>query len=273
MATSFGNCLLRFAEPRGPDASPSGGPQRSHAHCAHSRASDPNQFQPNAPLQFCRVRPRRALLMQPAAGGGGELRDPKGSQVFSLTHCPIHNLNLLCSACRPSTRGAPRLGDKAGDSANRATRSRPKARQKALPKSKPHARRGTARKPITVFEPKEQHSPKQNPVLRPVSASLRLRYRSAAFSRALRDSSIFGYRRNSRIASLGGARGCFEVIKVASTSVLCPRAGGNLIQTRNTRLNDFLLQRSRAVEHCPASNCSFCEQKEPKKLSTDANAS
>ena len=34
------------------------------------------------------------------------------------------------------------------------------------------------------------------PILRPVSASLRLRYRSAAFSRALRDSSIFGYRRN-----------------------------------------------------------------------------
>ncbi|WP_304709363.1 hypothetical protein, partial [uncultured Rikenella sp.] len=32
----------------------------------------------------------------------------------------------------------------------------------------------------------------------------------------------------------------------ASTPVLCPRAGGNLIQTRITRLNDFLLQRSRA---------------------------
>ena len=32
----------------------------------------------------------------------------------------------------------------------------------------------------------------------------------------------------------------------ASTSVLCPRAGGNLIQTRTTRLNDFLFQRSRA---------------------------
>ena len=42
----------------------------------------------------------------------------------------------------------------------------------------------------------QEHSPKLAPVLRPVSASLRLRYRSAAFSRALRDSSIFGSRRN-----------------------------------------------------------------------------
>ncbi len=31
----------------------------------------------------------------------------------------------------------------------------------------------------------------------------------------------------------------------ASTSVLCPRAGGNLIQTQIMRLNDFLLQRAR----------------------------
>ncbi|WP_304471414.1 hypothetical protein, partial [uncultured Rikenella sp.] len=58
--------------------------------------------------------------------------------------------------------------------------------------------------------PKNRHSPKHDPklapVLYPVCASLRLRYRSAAFSRALRDSSIFGYRRNSRIASLGVAR-------------------------------------------------------------------
>ena len=33
--------------------------------------------------------------------------------------------------------------------------------------------------------PKNSHSPKPSPVLRPVSASLRLRFRSAAFSRAL----------------------------------------------------------------------------------------
>ncbi len=60
--------------------------------------------------------------------------------------------------------------------------------------------------------PKNRHVPKLAPTLRPVSASLRLRCRSAAFSYPL----------------------------------LCPRAGGNLIQTHLSRLNDFLLQHSRA---------------------------
>ncbi|WP_304708114.1 hypothetical protein, partial [uncultured Rikenella sp.] len=32
----------------------------------------------------------------------------------------------------------------------------------------------------------------------------------------------------------------------ASTPILCPRAGGNLIQTQIMRLNDFLFQQSRA---------------------------
>ncbi len=93
---------------------------------------------------------------------------------------------------------------------------------------------------------KNRHSPKHSPVLCPVSASLRLRFRSAAFpspagissrfcspqnernpslggratvfrivlySARLRDSSIFGYRRNSRIASLGGARFSLRVLR------------------------------------------------------------
>ena len=42
-------------------------------------------------------------------------------------------------------------------------------------KSTPTARPGAVRKPVAVFEPEEQHGPKQSPVLRPVSASLRLR--------------------------------------------------------------------------------------------------
>ncbi|WP_297832734.1 hypothetical protein, partial [uncultured Rikenella sp.] len=41
-----------------------------------------------------------------------------------------------------------------------------------------------------------------------------------------------------------GNAGAFQL--AASTPILCPRAGGNLIQTRNTRLNDFLFQQSRA---------------------------
>ena len=43
-----------------------------------------------------------------------------------------------------------------------------------------------------------------------------------------------------------GNAGAFQL--AASTPILCPRAGGNLIQTRTTRLNDFLIQQSRAVE-------------------------
>ncbi len=45
--------------------------------------------------------------------------------------------------------------------------------------------------------PKNSHSPKHSPILRPVCASLRLRFRSAAFFARLRDSSIFGSHRNS----------------------------------------------------------------------------
>ena len=36
--------------------------------------------------------------------------------------------------------------------------------------------------------------------------------------------------------------------KAADGPTFFPRAGGNLIQTHHLRLNDFLLQRSRAVE-------------------------
>ncbi len=65
---------------------PLGRPANSRCSLRSARASNPNQFQPNAPLQFCRVRPRRALLMQPAAGGGGELRGSKSRR--SSTHSP-----------------------------------------------------------------------------------------------------------------------------------------------------------------------------------------
>ncbi len=60
-------------------------------------------------------------------------------------------------------------------------------------------------RPARLYE-SQKHSPTHGPKHCPVSASLRLRCRSAAFSRALRDSSTFGYRRNSRIAPLGVAR-------------------------------------------------------------------
>ncbi len=227
---------------------------------------------------------------------------------------------------------------------------------------------------------KNNRSPKFAPILRPVSASLRLRCRSATFSSP---AAILGISRApaGRICPLRRAGDGFCVRSSFSRAlgnpvktcqqhfddfppkawraavlregtalgprgphvpwtgetyvslrqprpVLWPRAGGNLIQTRNTRLNDFLFQQSRAVElrsralgnlvktrkriltisllRCGArlwlregtvlfnfaplvfllaarqfANCVCialagsvgCEQKEPKRLSTDANAS
>ncbi len=76
-----------------------------------------------------------------------------------------------------------------------AIRSRPKTCQKLPnPPPLPNPKLGPARQEnrIRFSRLKNKHSPKLAPVLRPVSASLRLRCRSAAFSRALRDSSIFG---------------------------------------------------------------------------------
>ncbi len=59
----------------------------------------------------------------------------------------------------------------------------------------------------------------------------------------------------------------------ASTPVLCPRAGelysralGNLVKTCQHILTISLFWRGARSKHCPGWNCSFCEQKEPKKL-------
>ena len=117
-----------------------------------------------------------------------------------------------------------------------------------------------------------------------MSASLRLRFRSAVFSRAwgnlvkicqhiltislLRRGARLSYGRGLPLRRAGGALTCGlpRACEASSTSrralasllgsgtrsgqplppVLRPRAGGNLIQTRITRLNDFLLQQSRA---------------------------
>ncbi|WP_297830467.1 hypothetical protein [uncultured Rikenella sp.] len=51
------------------------------------------------------------------------------------------------------------------------------------------------------------------------------------------------------------------------------RALAEILFKAQDALNDFLIQQSRAEKLCPASNCSFSEEKEPKRLSTDACAS
>ncbi len=62
---------------------------------------------------------------------------------------------------------------------------------------------------------------------------------------------VFANRRVLRSGRAGPTSRGREMLRISTGSlypVLWPRAGGNLIQTRNTRLNDFLLQHSRAVE-------------------------
>ncbi len=83
---------------------------------------------------------------------------------------------------------------------NRAIRSRPIAvhrwrrTARLCEPQKLGQRRGPAQREnrSRFSRPKNKQSPKPSPVLRPVSASLRLRFRSAAFPRALRDSFSFG---------------------------------------------------------------------------------
>ena len=52
-----------------------------------------------------------------------------------------------------------------------------------------------------------------------------------------------------------------RALAIARLGRVRQRAGGNLIQTRATRLNDSLLQQSRAVELCPGWNCRFLVRK------------
>ena len=88
--------------------------------------------------------------LQSAAWGGGELRDPKGSQEHYPKPSPTHSPNLI-----------PMLGP-----AQHENRFR-------------------------FSCPKNNRSPKPSPILRPVSASLRLRLRSAAAAQHLKDGRIY----------------------------------------------------------------------------------
>ncbi len=132
-------------------------------------------------------------------------------QEHSQQFRPIYNPNLSCSACRPSPprRSAPgRQGrrPKGSQKQHLIHSPNPLSSSSGTPPPAPaYGVRCATRTAIPLgiallaISPNsaKKHSPTHHPILRPVSTSLRLRCRSAAFSRALRDSSIFGYRRNS----------------------------------------------------------------------------
>ena len=159
---------------------------------------------------------------------------------------------------RAPTSCSPPRGVAANCAAQRAakarTNARPPAQLNSPPKFQPKARPDAARleNRSRFSSPKNRHVPKLAPTLGPVSASLRLRLRSATFPSPAGISSRFCSPQNERNPSLGGrATGFSRADRVFSHVVLCSRAGGNLNQTQIIRLNDFLLQQSRAVELCP----------------------
>ena len=214
METSFENCLLRFAEPRGPDASPSGGPQRSQAHCGHSRASDPlkqcsvhRSKLPSSALSlpFCEIRPRCAF---PRAGAFGHSdwaastpirgRRSLAESRYSLSAYSSSPLAANCATQRvaqelslthrPNSVGfglrALGVGQRPSAQARRLCEPQ-KHDQQLSPTHSPLLGPARRENRIRFSRLKNKHSPKLAPVLRPVSVSLRLRCRSATFSRAL----------------------------------------------------------------------------------------
>ncbi len=135
-----------------------------------------------------------SVELQPAAWGGGELRDPKGRRSSAQFSAPFYWFRAARSGDGPKAQ-------RASPATLRVAKTRPFCKirpRRALLKQ--FAASGECNEPCRVAvrhsgwrrtarlkEPQE-HSPKHCPV----SAPLRLRFRSAVFSRALRDSFYFG---------------------------------------------------------------------------------
>ena len=167
--------------------------------------------------------------MHSAAWGGGELRDSPSRKssaqfaapILSGSGCGVRPGHQRCPAASPATlrvararplplryevrprcaplaplKRRPRRGRRFSESRyslSAYSSSPPAVSSNEL--RRVAVRRARWRRTARFKEPQElgqQRGPKHSPILRPVSASLRLRCRSAAFSRALRDSSIFG---------------------------------------------------------------------------------
>ncbi len=84
MTTSFGNYLLRFEEPRGPDASPSGGPQTHYVRCVPPG----RPTRPKAQPILCPHSARFVLGVPPRAANASLLPRtavPLGIALFALS--------------------------------------------------------------------------------------------------------------------------------------------------------------------------------------------
>ncbi len=90
------NASLRFVEPRGPDASPSGGPQTHYVCCIPPRRPTHLKAQHPFTAQKYRIRSQPNICsppavsatssgeLQSAAGSGGELRGSKSRRSIAL---------------------------------------------------------------------------------------------------------------------------------------------------------------------------------------------
>ena len=160
---------------------PTGGPQCSQAHCGHSRAPAPfcNAlfFQVRAARSPAARRAAKALPIcfrpQPA-----ENEDGAGAEYFGPPHPG--------AAGRPLPRGLSYSLSAPNTVPSPAQNKAQSTAQISSPMPGPARRENRNR----FSRLKNRHGPKHGPVLRSVSASLRLRFRSAAFSARLRDSAI-----------------------------------------------------------------------------------
>jgi len=125
--------------------------------------------------------------LQPAAWGGGELRGSASRTSTASIHRPHSTKFVLGRATRSQfKRPKPGLlrvetGSKRRCASLRGGRlrpARPQGPQEHFPKH--------GQKPSPIHRPKNEHSPKLAPVLCPVSASLRFRFRFFRRRRAIR---------------------------------------------------------------------------------------
>ena len=225
--------LLRFAEPREPDVSPSGG---THSvfywpplpHESTSRASDPHYFTRykfrlfilGAPCGCSSppaVNATSPVELQSAAWGWRRTARPE-RVAEARPKAPPHSVAFVLSSSGRSLRGLKRAWRVAG-------------------------LRGRRLRPARLCESQE-HSPKLAPVPCPVSASLRLRCRSATLPSPAAILAELAHRQPAEYAILRGRETKF------SAESICSRALENLIQKRTSLLNDFpvkALARGRAL--------------------------
>ena len=180
-------CSSSARPPRVAKASPS--PRTAIPHGIALFALDLQQFAASGEQQ------RAPTSCSPPPAGAA---DCATQRVAGAQHGSAQSTTLI-SCIRPVAHPPERQSRWATRPAVRRTAllalgPKPVKRFSPIHRLNPNPMLGPARREnrLRFSRPKNRHNPKHSPVLRPVPASLRLRFRSAAFSPALRDSFYFG---------------------------------------------------------------------------------